>query len=280
MNNKDLLFRYNDTDYKILVSESESGSIKLSMKNTQTKDIEEITVGDLRGETPDCVIVKNDEKLIDRLLQVKILDSCNGIFARINVSELYKYDQKNVKAFIDKHATRISYRKDKGNTEDEIRKNIRKDAREIFNNKEIKEFFDDHLINMNYFMYSVLDKDNIKESFAVFCDENEEFVAVVKPYRDNINTQLDIIRDYQYSEDYGFFSPLNNNCQIIQVNKNSHAWIMEGLESNYPDFEYKKGVQKYLRYCISKRVDKEEYMKDFKDMSKMMKKEKMKLRER
>ncbi len=280
MSDKDLVFRHNNTDYRLLVSDTESGSIRLRMKNLQNNKIENVTVGALRGDTPDCVIVNNDEKLIDSFLKAKIFDYCNGIFAKINVGELYKYNQKSVKAFLDKYATTIIYRKDKGNTEDEIKKNIRKDAREIFENKEIKEYFNEHMINMNYFMYSVLNKDNIKESFAVFCDENDEFIAVVKPYRDNINTQLDILRNYQYSEEYGFFSPLNNNCQIIQVNKNSHAWIMEGLESDYPDFEYKKGVQKYLRYCISKKVDKEEYMKNFKGMAKMMKQEKIKLKER
>lgn len=280
MSNKDLVFRHNDIDYRLLVSDTESGSIKIRMKNLQNNKIEYVTVGALRGKTPDCVIVRNDEKLIDSFLKAKIFDSCNGIFAKINVSELYKYNQKSVKAFLDKYATEIRYRKDKGNSVEEVIKNIRKDSKEVFENKEIKEYFKEQMINMNYFMYSVLNKDNIKDSFAVFCDENDEFVAVVKPYRDNINTQLDIIRDYEYSEDYIFFSSLNNNCQIIQVNKNSHEWIMQGLESDYPNFEYKKGVQKYLKYCISKKVDKEEYMKDFKNMEKRIKQEKIKLRER
>lgn len=277
MEKQDLTFHFKDKDYKLLVGESESGSIKLTMKDLQTEELQEVTIGGLRGDTPDKVVVKDDKELIESFLKAKIFDYCNGIFAKINVNELYKYDQKGVKTFVNKHAKKITYRKDKGNSEEEIKHDIRKAAREILNSKEVrKEFGRDEF----GFIYSVLDRDNIKDSYAVFGEMEGDYLILVQPYRKGLNNQLEVVPEYAYSNNEGLFYSLNKNCQIIQIASDSHEWIMEELQDIYPDFEYKNGVQKYLQYCVNKRIDKEDFLNRFPDIAKMLKQERIKLKER
>lgn len=285
MKKGNLTFKFNDTNYNILVSDYESGFIKVSMQNIETKEIQDITIDAIHlfipsAPTPDCAIVNDNKKLIKELIETGILDYCHSLMAKFNIKELSHYDKAGVKKFLDKYAHEVTYRKDKGNSEYEIKKNIRKDAREILNGKWGKENLKDRFINMNIFLYSVLDKDNIKESYVVFADEEGEFEALVRPYRNNVYDQLEIIPDYAYTNEEGLFSSLNDNCEIIQLNKDIHEWIMDELSNYYPNFEYKKGVEKYLKHCISKRVDKEEYMKKYKDIAELMKKERKKYRER
>lgn len=275
---EDLIFHFKDNDYKLLVSESDCKSIKLSMENLKTGEFEQITIDGLKGKTPAQVVVKDDKDLIKSLLDAKIFDYCNSIFAQINVSELYKYDQKGVKAFVKKYARKIIYRKDKENSEEEIKHNIRKDSREILNCKEVRKELRDEFD----FLYSVLDKDKIKDSYAVFGDKEGEYLIIIQPYRKGLNSQLEIVPEYAFSNVEGLFHSLNGNCQIIQIagNKYTHEWIMEEAQGMYPDFEYKDGVQKYLRYCVNKKIDKEDFIKRFPDIAKMLKKERMKSKER
>ena len=277
MEKEDLIFHFKDNDYKLLVSESDCKSIRLSMENVKTGEIKQITTDGLKGNTPAQVVVKNDNDLIQGLLDAKILDYCNSIFAQINVNELYKYDQKGVQEFIDKHAKKIEYRKDKGNSEEEIKRDIRKDAREILNSKEVrKEFGKDEF----GFVYSVLDKDNIKNSYAVFGEMEGDYFILVRPYRKGLDSQLEVVAEYAYSNDEGLFHSLNGNSQIIQIPSDSHEWIIEELHYMYPDFEYKNGVQKYLQYCVNKKIDKADFMSRFPDIAKMLKQERIKLKER
>lgn len=272
MKKEDLTFRFKSEDYKLLVGESESKSIKLSMENMKTGEIKKVTTDGLRGNTPDKVVVKDDKELIECFLKAKIFDYCNGIFAKLNVNELYKYDQEGVKAFVKKHAKKITYRRDKGNSEEEIKHDIRKDAKEILNSKEVKSKLREELV----FIYSVLDKDNIKDSYAVFGDMEGNYLILVQPYRKGLNKQLDLVPEYAFSNEEGLFHALNNNCQIIQITSDSHEWIMEELQDYYPDFKYKEGVQKYLKYCVNKKIDKEEFVNRFPDIAKMLKKERQK----
>lgn len=285
MDEKDSIFKFNDTDYNILVSDYESGFIKVSMQNIVTKEIQDITIDAVNllipsAPTPDCVMVNDNKKLIKELIETGILDYCHSLMAKFNIKELSHYDKVGVKKFLEKYAHEVTYRKDKGNSEEEIKKNIRKDAREILNGKWAKENLKDHFINMNTFLYSVLDKDNLKESFVVYADEEGEFEAFIQPYRNNTYDQIEIVPDYAYTNKEGLFSALNGNCQIIQLNKNVNEWIIEELSNYYPDFKYTKGVQKYLKHCISKKVDKEEFMKKYEDIAELMKKERKKYKER
>lgn len=285
MGKNNLIFKFNDTDYNILVSDYESGFIKVSMQNRETKEIQDITIDGVHlfipaVATPDCAMVNDNKNLIKELIETGILDYCHSLIAKFNIKELSHYDKAGVKKFLEKYAHEVTYRKDKGNSEEEIKKYIRKDAREILNGKWAKENLKDHCINMNTFLYSVLDKDNIKESFVVYADEEGEFEAFIQPYRNNTYDQIEIIPDYAYTNKEGLFSSLNRNCQIIQLNKNVNEWIIDELLNYYPDFEYKKGVQKYLKYCISKKVDKEEFMKKYEDIAELMKKERKRQRER
>lgn len=276
MEKENLTFHFKNEDYKLLVGESESKSIKLSMENLQTGEIKEITIGGLRGDTPDKVVVIDDKELIKSLLDAKIFDYCNGIFAKIDVNELYKYDQKGVKDFVDKHARKITYRKDKGNSEEEIKRDIRKDAREILNSKEVKNEFREDF----GFIYSVLNKEKIKDSYAVFGDMEGNYLMVIHPYRKGLDNQLELVPEYAFSNTEGLFYSLNKNCQIIQITRDSHEWIMEELECSYPDFEYKNGVQKYLKYCVNKRIDKEKFLDRFPNIATMLKQERQKSKER
>lgn len=284
MENKDLIFRYNNIDYKLLVSDTKSGSIRLRMKNIENDEINDVTLGAIRGNTPDCVVVVDDKKLIDRFLETKIFDYSNDVFAKINIIELEKYAKKEVKEFVEKYSTIIEYRTDIGNTEEDIKKNIKNEARNLFKNKKLKQYFKENYINMNSFMYSVLDKDEIKESFAVFCDEYGEYMAVIRPYRKDIEAQVEILREYNYNDNEFFFSPLNRNCEIIQINNKWHSWLMCDLESKYPNFEYKNGVKKYIEYCLKKGVDKymdtDRFMTNYTNIKKMLKETKIQNKKR
>lgn len=252
MEKENLTFHFKNEDYKLLVGESKSKSIKLSMENLKTGEIKKITIDGLRGNTPDKVVVIDDKDLIKSLIDAKIFDYCNGIFAKIDVNELYKYDKEGVTAFVKKYARKITYRKDKGNSEEEIKHDIRKDAREILNSKEVRSKLKDNF----GFIYSVLNKDKIKDSYAVFGDMEGDYLMFIQPYRKGLNNQLELVPEYAFTNKEGLFHFLNKNCQIIQIASDSHEWIMEELQDFYPDFKYKEGVQKYLKYCINKKIDK------------------------
>lgn len=283
MEKEDLLFNYKGKDYKIIVSDYESGFIKVSMQDVQTKKIQDLTINGVElfippPPTPNCAMVYDNQELTDELLKSKILSSCHSLMATFSMKGLYQYDKAGVTAFLDKYAHNIEYVENKGNSADEIKKNIRKDAREILNSKEVKKQLRDNFINMKYFCYSVLDKDNLKESYAVFCDEEGSGVCLVSPYIKGTDEQLEYVPDYAYSHKEGLFSMLNRNCQIIQIAKESHEWIIEELEDFCPNFKYKKGVEKYLKYCIEKKIDKEKFIKKYEDMEKLFKKERKKIK--
>jgi len=285
MKQEDLIFKFKSNEYKITVDDYESGFIKVSMQDIKSKKIQDITIDGVeyvipQAPTPNCAMIQNNQELTDELLKAQILTSCHSLMATFNMKELYKYDQLGVKAFLEKYAHNIEYVEDKGNSPEEIKKNIRKDAREILNSKEVRKKLRDNYLNMKYFCYSILNKDNLKESYAVFCDEEGNGLCLVSPYIKGIDDQLEYVPDYAYSNREGLFSALNRNCQIIQIDKDSHEWIIEELEYNYPDFEYKKGVQKYLKYCINQKIDKEEFIKKYKEIEKLFKKEREKKKER
>lgn len=285
MEKGNLTFKFNDNEYKILVRDYKSGFIKVSMKDIKTKEIQDITIDAMdivipKAPTPDCAMVNDNKELIKELLEVGILDYCHSLMAKFNIKELYNYDKVGVKKFLDKYAHKVTYRTDKGNSVEEIKKNIRKDAREVLNGKLIKEYLKDHFINVNTFLYSVLDKDNIKESYVVFADEEGEFEFYIQPYMNNTDDQVQMIPDYAFTNKEGLFCSLNENGQILQVNKNVNEWIIDELSNYYPDFKYEKGVKKYLKYCNSKKIYKEEYMKKYKDIAELMKKERNRDKER
>lgn len=60
---KDLLFKYNDTNYKLLVIDTENENIKLKMKNKQNNKIEEIVVTELKEDISSYIPTKKRGKI-------------------------------------------------------------------------------------------------------------------------------------------------------------------------------------------------------------------------
>ncbi len=60
---KDLQFKYNDTNYKLLVIDTENENIKLKLKNRQNNKIEEMIVTELKEDILSCTPVKQYEKV-------------------------------------------------------------------------------------------------------------------------------------------------------------------------------------------------------------------------
>jgi len=276
MEEKNLVFKFKNTDYNILVSDYESGFIRVSMQNIETKEIKDITIDGVHtfipsAPTPNCALIKdnNNKKLIKELLKLGILDYWQSLMARFNMDKLYVYDKVGVKKFLDKYTHKKTYRKDKGNSEEEIKRNIKSDAIKIMKSKSMKK----EGFSSRNFLYSILVKSSIKDSFVAFDHEDGEYVALIQPYVASKGDQVKIIPDYNFSAMEWIMGFLDDNCELLQLPKESNKWIVEELSSEYPNFEYKKGIKKYLRYCVSENLDKEEYMKEYENIAELMKKE-------
>lgn len=266
---KKKLLRYKNTDYELLVGEYKNGFIKVSMNNPKSKKIKDITIDGVdlvvpTPPTPNCAMVVDDKELMVILEKNNIIDNHYAIFGQFNINKLYEYDPSGVLAFVEKNASIITYRKDKGNSKEEVKKNIRKDAREVLNNPKIKKWMKDNYMGTSSFVFSILDNDNIKDSFAVFGEE--DYIFRIYPYLAKLEHQFEAIPDYGYDVFTDFFGTLNENCEIIQVQKYANRGLIGILHGEYPDCEFKDGINKYFKYCKKKEIYKDEYLEKYKDI--------------
>lgn len=120
--------------------------LKVCMKDENAIEIKEITMSGVELvfppiPTPDCVIVNSekDKELIEKLLNLGILDYCNTIFAKFNMNKLYEYDKQGTMKFLDYHTTKVEYEEDKGSSINEVKNNIEKEVKELLEDKVNKE---------------------------------------------------------------------------------------------------------------------------------------------
>ena len=150
------IFKFKDKEYNLKVSTYENTKLlKVIMIDRETKEEKEITKDGVElvippAPPPDCVLVdsENDKEIIDKLLENKILDYCNVMFAKFNMEELYKYDKVGTMEYLKIHAHFVEYEKDKGNSLEEVKEKIQDEVKSLLEQKETEEFlWDKHLIS-------------------------------------------------------------------------------------------------------------------------------------
>ena len=272
--NNNKIFEFKNKKYNLKVGlDEKSKLLKLIMINIDTKEEININVSGVipQGATPNYILVndKIGEELIKKLIDCELLSDRTGIYAKVNLDNIYKYDPKGVKEFLDCHTHKIEY-EDKGKTQDEVKKDIRKYTEKMLQNKKIKEYLDDYIWRNDpkkyIFMYSLLDKKNPQDSIIAYCDKNEEKILLITPYRKGIEDKFEIVPDWQFNYYGGMMNFLDAECEIIDVGEESHYSIWQEVYDRLiepRDERYKKGVEKYMKYCKKNKITKERIMKSF-----------------
>ena len=230
LNDTNEIFKFKDKEYNLKVSTYENTKfLKVLMIDRETKEEKEITKDGVElvippAPTPDCVLVdsENDKEIIDKLLENKILDYCNVMFAKFNMEELYKYDKVGTMEYLKIHAHFVEYEKDKGNSLEEVKEKIQDEVKSLLEQKETEEFlWDKHLIS---------NPKTLSEIYVLVNSKNPK-------WRFNYEEHL-----FEYLEnDYQMF---NSNDFVVHYN------VWNYIEEMYPEeIENKKGMQNYLKYC-------------------------------
>lgn len=265
MNEENKFFILNNRKFYLKVDVYEdTKSLKVSIQDEKTEEIKEITMSGIElvippAPTPDCVIVnsKENKEIIERMLKLKILDYCNTIFAKFNMNKLYEYDRQGTMKFLEFHATKIEYEENKATTIDDVKKHIEKDVKKVLrdNRKILNEKFD---FNNAYPVCYLINTNNPKDSFVICADEKQEDALFVKPYIRNKSIQFEKIDYYNFNFDDYFFKYLQNGYEAGKISMQAHYAIWSQVEEWYPyDINYKKGMQKYLKYCKDNFITKE-----------------------
>ncbi len=272
--NENEIFEFQDKKYNFKVGfDEESKLLKLTMIDIDTKEEKAINVSGLvpQGATPDYVLLNEPigKDLINELIKCELLSEHNGIFAKVNLENMYKYDKKGVREFLEYHTHKVEY-EDKGKTQEEVKKDIRKYTEELMKGKEAKEYLDEYVWDTNtenyIFMYSLLDKKNPQNSVIAYCDENAETIFLITPYKKGFEDKFEIVPDWQFNYYGGMMIFLDAGCEIIDVGEGSHYSIWQEVYDRLlepKDERYKKGVEKYMKYCKKNKITKESIMKSF-----------------
>lgn len=266
--NDNEIFEFKGEKYNLKVGlEENSKLLEVTIINIDSKEKKVINISGLipTGATPDCVLLNTEieRDLINELLNCNILDYCNGLFAKFNLSNMYKYDKEGVKAFLDYNTTKIEY-EDKGRTVDEVKSEIKHYTEKLLQSKEVAEYFGDTFYDVNIndfiFMYSLVDKNNPKNSIIAYCNDNADTMYLISPYVKGIKNKFEIVPDWQFNFYGGMMNLLTENFEIIDIGKYSHYSIWEEISDGYEDErlkKYEKGVQKYLEFCHKNKITKE-----------------------
>lgn len=272
--NDNEIFEFEGNRYNFRVGfDEESKLLKLTMKDLNSKEEKLINVSGVipEGATPDYILLngKLEEKLVEELINHELLSNRKGLFAKVNLGNMYKYDKKGVKEFLDYHTRKVEY-EDRGKTKDEVKKDIKKYTEKLLQSKEVKVFLDECNEETNtedyIFMYSLLDKKNPQNSIIVYCNENADTVFLISPYEKGIDNKFEIVPEWQFNYYGGMMNFLDSNFEIINIGMDSHYSIWQEVYDRLlepKDTRYKKGVEKYMKYCKKNKITKEIIMKNF-----------------
>lgn len=123
---------------------------------------------------------------------------------------------------------------------------------------EVEEFLNEDMENQNkiidYILYSK-DKDDM---YIVASDGIEEMLEF-NPYGINENkNNFFQVPEWDFNFDDYIFSHLQDGYDISFMRDEVHYGIWNGLNDLYPeDINFKKGVQKYLKYCKENNITKQ-----------------------
>lgn len=272
--NNNEIFRFKDNKYTFKVTpDDESKLLKLTMVNIDTQEEIKINVSGVipNGATPDYILLNDriGEDLINELINCELLSDRTGIFAKVNLGNMYKYDKEGVKEFLDYHTHKVEY-EDEGKTQDEVKRDIKRYTEKLLNSKEVKKFLEDKVWDSNteefVFMYSLLDKKSPQDSIIAYCNESGEDIFLMSPYHKELEDKFEIVPDWQFNYYGGMITFLDEGYEIIDIGKENHYSIWqemyeELLESK--DKKYEKGVEEYMKYCKKNKITKESIMKSF-----------------
>ena len=130
--------------------------------------------------------------------------------------------------------------------------------------------------------FVLFDKNNIENSQVIVMYEDGSFGHVLAPYQEEYIDEL----EWDYSIDEQLFEKLENGMELISMSDETHLVVWCEIDKLYPeDIVYKKGMQNYLKYCkehgITKEyIEKTTNQKDFDDVMKHYKNEKVRKNER
>ena len=271
---EDKIFEYKNRKFKFKVGfDEESKLLKLTMINIDTKEEKAINVSGVipQGATPDCILINDTigKDLINELVKSEILTEHTGIYARVNFNNMYKYDPKGVKEFLDYHTHEVEY-ENEGKDVNEVKKDIRRYTEELLKRDDIKEYLEDYVFDSNtekyFFMYSLLDKKNPQSSVIVYGDENGEYYFLISPYEKRLDDKFEIVPEWQFTYYGGMMCLLDSSYEIIDMDEDIHYSIWQEVYDRFlepKDEKYKKGVEKYMKYCKKNKITKERIMKNF-----------------
>lgn len=272
MEEKNKIFEFKNRKYNFKVGfDEESKLLKLTMIDVETKEEKAINVSGIipQGATPDYVLINEpiEKNLINELIRCEILSEYNGIFAKVNLENVYKYDSKGVKEFLEYHTHTVEYEKE-GKTQEEVKKDMRRYTEELMKRKDVREYLEDYVWSTdteNYiFMYSLLDKEEPQSSVIVYGDNEGETILLIRPYEKGFKDKFEIVPDWAFNFYGGLMVLLDNGFEIIDIDEYCHysIWgeVYERLQEP-GDKRYKKGVEKYIKYCKKNKITKESIMK-------------------
>lgn len=238
--------------------------LKVSIVDEESKVSKEITMVGTKlvippPPTPDCVIVdsKAHEEIINKLLELKILDYCYSIFVKFNMEELYQYDREGTMKFLEYHTTKIEFIKDKGNSLEEVKTNMESETKNVLIQKDMKRYLLAECGTSRFEIKYILVNPKVpKSSIAVTFDYNNENVCFIEPYIKELKYKFKIIPTTMFNYQDGLMYYINKGYEILSIKKELHNIIWDEIEETYPDFLYPDGVKKYLQYCKEKNINK------------------------
>lgn len=129
LNKSNRILEIEDKTYKLKVGTYEDTKLlKVSIIDIQTNESKEITMSGIELMyppvlTPDYVLVDIDKNkhIIDKLIELKVLDDCYAVIAKFKMEELYNYDKLGTMEYLKIHATMV-----KDNDNKEQKTNINK----------------------------------------------------------------------------------------------------------------------------------------------------------
>ena len=268
--------KINDNEYKIKIEKYDNTKLlKVSLVDKKNNEKKEITMEGVElviptAPTPDCVLVNNekDKDIIDVLLKEKILDYNNVIFAKFNMKELYKYDKIGTMRYLHTHSHIVEYDKEKANTIDYIKANIREDAQKILDNQEMQDYlWDNYLISDTKTIseiYTLINNKQPETSNIIMYDTNTEKFLMITPYIKENKLKVLPIEEWEFDYDNWLFQWLENEHQLfVPKDYVIHYNIWNYIEEMYPEeIEFKEGMKKYLQYCKENGINKKKIEKE------------------
>ena len=123
---------------------------------------------------------------------------------------------------------------------------------------EVEEFLNEDMENQNKIIDYILYNKDKDDMYIVASDGIEEMLEF-NPYGINENkNNFFQVPEWDFNFDDYIFSHLQDGYDISFMRDEVHYGIWNGLNDLYPeDINFKKGVQKYLKYCKENNISKQ-----------------------